>query len=347
VTDGIGATPPDAQSEQLRQYFPLTQLFTMRRILTILAAGTLALSACSDDSVGPPPNYVFVVIPNQSEISLTQDDSTEVSVIVKDTVSGGQMYFPQIDWSSDDPDIAVVEENDDGWQVRAVGAGSTQLHAVFNSAHGSVEGTIDVSVTGVPPASFVIGPDADVDDLGMYPGDADTLEVHIQDADGNDLDARRIAWTNSNEDAASVETFSTVTADTTIAGADTTVETTVSYFAVVTADSLGDAEITGEVDGHSQTLNVSITPRPVAVVVMDPDAGALHVGESMTITATPKGANGEALDRDIAWASADTTVATVDETGKVTAVGTGTVEITATSDGKVGTATILVVAGEN
>jgi hypothetical protein len=347
VTDGIGATPPDAQPEQLRHHFPFTQLFTMRRILTIIAAGTLALSACSDDSVGPPPNYVFVVIPNQSEISLSQDDSAEVSVTVKDTVSGGQMYYPQIDWSSDDPDIAVVEENDDGWQVRAVGAGSTQLHAVFNSAHGSVEGTIDVSVTAVPPASFVIGEDAADDNLPMYPGDADTLEVHILDADGNDLDARRIAWTNSNEDAASVETFSTVTADTTIAGADTTVETTVSYFAVVTADSLGDAEITGEVDGHSQTLNVSITPRPVAVVVMDPDAGALHVGESMTITATPKGANGEALDRDIAWASADTTVATVDETGKVTAVGTGTVEITATSDGKVGTATILVVAGEN
>lgn len=315
----------------------------MRRILTIIAAGTLALSACSDDSVGPPPNYVFVVIPNQSEISLSQDDSAEVSVIVKDTVSGGQMYYPQIDWSSDDPDIAVVEENDDGWQVRAVGAGSTQLHAVFNSAHGSVEGTIDVSVTAVPATSFTLSDD----ELDMYPGDADTLEVHIQDADGNDLDARRIAWTNSNEDAASVSTFANVTADTTIAGEDTTVVTTTTYFAVVTADSLGDAEITGEVDGHSQTIVVGVTPRPVAVVVMDPDAGALHVGESMTITATPKGANGEALDRDITWSSDDTGIATVDENGKVTAVGEGTVHITASSDGVDGVATILVVAGDN
>lgn len=315
----------------------------MRRILTIIAAGTLALSACSDDSVGPPPNYVFVVIPNQSEISLSQDDSAEVSVIVKDTVSGGQMYYPQIDWSSDDPDIAVVEENDDGWQVRAVGGGSTQLHAVFNSAHGSVEGTIDVSVTAVPATSFTLSDD----ELDMYPGDADTLEVHIQDADGNDLDARRIAWTNSNEDAASVSTFANVTADTTIAGEDTTVVTTTTYFAVVTADSLGDAEITGEVDGHSQTIVVGVTPRPVAVVVMDPDAGALHVGESMTITATPKGANGEALDRDITWSSDDTGIATVDENGKVTAVGEGTVHITASSDGVDGVATILVVAGDN
>jgi uncharacterized protein YjdB len=76
---------------------------------------------------------------------------------------------------------------------------------------------------------------------------------------------------------------------------------------------------------------------------MDPDAGALHVGESMTITATPKGANGEVLDRDVTWESADTTIATVDEDGKVTAVGAGTVEITATSETAHGVATILVV----
>jgi len=311
----------------------------MRRILTILAAGTLALSACSDDSVGPPPNYVFVVIPNQSEISLSQDDSAEVSVVVQDTVSGGRMYNAVIDWSSDDPDVAVVEENGDDWQVRAVGAGSTQLHAVFNGAHGDVEGTIAVSVTGVPAESFTLSDD----DLDMYLGDADTLEVHIKDADDNDLDPRRITWTNTDEDVASVTTFAKVTVDTTGSGDAATMDTTVTYFAVVSADSLGDAVITGDVDGHTQTIEVSVTPRPVAVVVMDPDAGALHVGESMTITATPKGANGEVLDRDVTWESADTTIATVDEHGKVTAVGAGTVDITATSETKHGVATILVV----
>jgi hypothetical protein len=317
----------------------------MRRILTILAAGTLALSACSDDSVGPPPNYVFVVLPNQSEISLSQDDSAEVSVVVEDTVSGGRMYNAVIDWSSDDPDVAVVEKNGDDWQVRAVGAGSTQLHAAFNSAHGSVEGTIDVSVTGVPAESFALGDG--VNALAMYPGDADTLEIHIHDADDNDLDPRRIAWTNSAEDVASVTTFAKVTVDTTGTGEAATMDTTVTYFAVVTADSLGDADITGEVEGNSQPVSVTVTLRPVDVVVMDPDAGALHVGESMTITATPKGANGEVLDRDITWSSDDEDVATVDENGKVTAVGAGTVHITATSETIDGVATILVVDNDS
>ena len=318
----------------------------MRRILTLLAAGTLALSACSDDTVSAPANYVFEVIPDQATLSLTQDDSAEVSVIVKDTVSGGQMYFPDIDWSSDDPDVAVVESTDDGWQVRAIGAGTTQLHAVFNALHGPVEGTIDVTVTGVPAASFALGESS----LALYPGDADTMEVHILDADGKDLSPRRISWENSADSVASVETFAKVLADTTISvdEKDTTVVTSVSYYAVVTANSIGDAEIVGDVEGHQQTITVSVSERPVDRVVMSPDVAGLHVGDKVTITATPMGANDEALtDRDIGWTSTDTAVATVDEDGVVTAVGVGTAEIKALVEGKFGTTSIIVVAGAN
>jgi hypothetical protein len=318
----------------------------MRRFLTILAAGTLALSACSDDSVGPPANYVFVVIPDQADISLVQDDSAKVSVVVEDTVSGGRMYNPDIDWSSDDPDVAVVEQNGDKWQVRAVGEGSTTLHAVFNAYHGPVEGTIDVSVTGVPAESFVLGPDGDDDNVSLYPGDADTLEVHIHDADDNELTARRISWDNSAEAVAAVKTFAKVSADTTVAGSDTTIVTSVSYWAVVTADSVGETTIVADVEGMQQTINVTVSERPVDKVVMDPDAAALHVGDKLTITATPKAANGESLDRDVTWGSSNPLVATVDSTGVVTAVGAGNASILATSGGKIGITSLLVVAND-
>lgn len=316
----------------------------MRRILTLLAAGTLALSACSDDTVNAPANYVFVVIPDQATLSLTQDDSAEVSVVVKDTVSGGHMYSPDIDWSSDDPDVAVVESNDDGWQVRAIGAGTTKLHAVFNALHGPVEGTIDVTVTGVPAASFALGESA----VGLYPGDVDTMEVHILDADGNELSPRRISWENSADSVASVETFAKVLADTTISAdeKDTTIVTSVSYYAAVTGNSIGDAEIVGDVEGHQQAITVSVTERPVASVEMDPDVAAMHVGDKLTITATPTGANDEALDREVVWATSNPLVATVDSTGVVTAVAAGNVSIAATSEGKVGTTAIIVGAEE-
>lgn len=317
----------------------------MRRILTLLAAGTLALSACSDDSVGPPPNYFFVVIPDQANISLMQDDSAEVSVVVQDTVSGGHMYSPQIDWSSDDPDVAVVEENGDKMQVRAIGEGSTTIHAVFNALHGPVEGTIDVEVTGVPAESFTLGEST----LSLYPGDADTMEVHIQDADGNDLAARRISWENSEDSVATVETFAKVLADTAVSGSDTTITTSVSYYAVVTANAIGETEIVGDVGGMTQTIAVTVSERPAASVVMSPDVTGLHVGETQTITATPKGANGETLTgRVIAWSSLDEDVATVDSTGVVTAVGEGTTQIKALvvnegGGGVFGTTSVIVI----
>ncbi len=319
----------------------------MRRFLAILAAGTLALSACSDDSVGPPPNYVFVVIPDQADIALTQDDSAAVSVVVEDTISGGHMYNPAIDWSSDDPDVAVVEQNGDDWQVRAIGEGSTTIHAVFNAYHGPVEGTIDVAVTGVPAESFTLGKNA----VSLYPGDADTVQVHIHDVDDNDLTARRISWENSDDSVASVKTFAKVLADTTVSGTDTTITTSVSYYAVVTAKAIGEAEIVGDVEEMTQTIAVTVSERPVASIVMSPDVTGLHVGETQKITATPKGANGEALtDRVVAWSSVNEVVATVDSTGVVTGVGEGTTQIKAVvvnGDSSIifGTTSVIVIPG--
>ncbi|HEU6450388.1 MAG TPA: Ig-like domain-containing protein [Gemmatimonadaceae bacterium] len=319
----------------------------MRRLLTFLAAGTLALSACSDDSVGPPANYVFVVIPNETDISLTQDDSAEVSAIVQDTISGGQMYYPDIDWSSDDPDVAVVEPNGDGWQVRAVGDGSTTIHAVFNAYHGPVEGTIAVSVTGVPATGFTVGPDGNDDNVALYPGDADTLRVLVQDADGNELSARRVSWDNDADSVASVELLTKVWTDTIdVDGEDSVVVDSVTYHAVVSGESVGNATLVAEVEGMQQTINVTVSPRPVDKIVMNPDAAALHVGDKLTITATPKAANGESLDRDVTWGSSNPLVATVDSTGVVTAVGAGNASILATSEGKIGITSLLVVANE-
>jgi hypothetical protein len=317
----------------------------MRRILTILAAGTLALSACSDDTVGPPANYVFVVIPNQADLALTQDDSVDVSAVVKDTVSGGQMYHPSLDWSSDDPDVAVVEENGDGWQVRATGPGATTIHAVFNAYHGPVEGAIAVSVTGVAATAFTVADN----DVSLFPGDADTIRVMVKDADGNELSPHRISWESSADSIATVEPLTRVWTDTiTVGEEDSVVVDSVTYYAVVTASEVGEAEITGSVEGLTdQTITVTIADRPVESVSMNPDAAALHVGDKLTITATPKAENGESLDRDITWLSSNPLVATVDTLGVVTAVAPGNASITAMSGGKVGITSLLVVANDD
>ena len=85
------------------------------------------------------------------------------------------------------------------------------------------------------------------------------------------------------------------------------------------------------------------TPAPVATVSVSPATANVLIGATVQLTATPKDANGTPLSgRVVTWASDNQAVATVSATGLVTAQAVGTATITATSEGKSGTAAITV-----
>ncbi len=85
-------------------------------------------------------------------------------------------------------------------------------------------------------------------------------------------------------------------------------------------------------------------PVPVAAVDVTPASASVPVGGTVQLTATPKDASGSPLSgRVVTWASSDAAVATVNESGLVTAVELGSATITATSEGQGGTATVTVV----
>ena len=91
----------------------------------------------------------------------------------------------------------------------------------------------------------------------------------------------------------------------------------------------------------------STEPPTVSTVVVSPASGTLLLGpaggQALQLTATPTAANGKALTaRPVTWSSNALGVATVSINGLVVAIGTGTVTITATSDGKSGTAQLTV-----
>ena len=84
-------------------------------------------------------------------------------------------------------------------------------------------------------------------------------------------------------------------------------------------------------------------PVPVASVTVTPASSDALVGGTVQLTAVAKDAQGNALaDRAITWSTASATVATVNASGLVTAVGAGTATISATSEGRSGSATITV-----
>jgi plastocyanin len=91
-------------------------------------------------------------------------------------------------------------------------------------------------------------------------------------------------------------------------------------------------------------------PAPVATVGISQSTASVHVNESVSLTASPKDANGTALSgRAVTWALTPATdVVTISPSGaavQVTGAKLGTATLTATSEGKTGTATVTVVAG--
>src|SRR5437867_3489219 len=73
---------------------------------------------------------------------------------------------------------------------------------------------------------------------------------------------------------------------------------------------------------------------PVATVTVVLNSSVLVVGQGTQGTATLRDADGNVLaGRDVTWASSNTNVATAATNGYVTAAGTGSATISATSEG--------------
>lgn len=84
-------------------------------------------------------------------------------------------------------------------------------------------------------------------------------------------------------------------------------------------------------------------PPPVALVELTPPNDTILIGGSTQLTASLKDEDGNILtSRAINWTSGSPTVASISQTGLVTGVADGTALITATSEGRTGSATIRV-----
>ena len=97
-------------------------------------------------------------------------------------------------------------------------------------------------------------------------------------------------------------------------------------------------------DSKEYTLNIKSATVPVTGVTLNQAELSLYTGESKTLTATVQ--PDSATNKNVTWESSNKSVATVDATGEVTAIGAGTATITVTTvDGnKTATCTVTVTA---
>jgi uncharacterized protein YjdB len=198
------------------------------------------------------------------------------------------------------------------------GCGPSKLVARSHPGDFTDTATITVACPPAPVASVSVTPAA----ASVLTGQTVQLAATPKDANGNPLGGRVVTWSSDN---------------TTIA--------TVSASGLVTANAVGSATITATSEGQSGASAITVSTVPVASVAVSPATASLSVGQTALLTATSKDANGNPLTgRAVTWSTDNGSVATVSGTGLVTAAGAGSATITATSEGKSGTASVTVTA---
>src|SRR5205807_692827 len=196
--------------------------------------------------------------------------------------------------------------------------GSFRVSATSHPDGTTGNATVTVAGCPTPVAAVTVSPSP----ASVQQGATVQLTATPQDANGNPLSGRVVTWSSNNTAVARV-----------------------NGSGLVTGVAAGTATITATSEGQSGTSDVTVTPAPVASVAVTPSPASVQVGLTLQLTATPKDANGNPLSgRVITWASDNTSVATVDGNGLVTAVAAGSATITATSEGKSGTSALTVTA---
>lgn len=307
----------------------------------VIAAAAMALSlvGCGVDinSIGLPPNVVMEKGETQQlEIEYGTDDKAEQEKIAE---AASKLT---IEWTSSDEEVVTVDATG---LITAVGAGEADVTASAK----------DVNISSTTHVKVVITP------TGVEA--PETLELVTNGENSKNLDAKmtpedatevKLAYTSSDESVATVDENGLVTAVAdgectittyVVADAPATAETATQEAAAVvtdeekptggenseavaTPDNL-DAAFGVVPEGLSATTKVTVTTK-VESITLDKTEGILNVGNTVTITATV--APEVATNPAVTWSSSDESVATVDETGKITAVATGNATITATSE---------------
>jgi len=288
-------------------------------IVTGVSPGAATITAASEGKSGTAavtvssvPVASVAVSPTSASVSVGQ--TVQLAATPKDA-NGNPLTGRTVTWSSGNTAVATVSASG---LVTGVSAGAATITAASEGQSGSAA----ITVTSVPVASVAVSPAS----ASVQTGQAVQLTATPKDANGNPLSGRTIVWMSSNTAAATVNTSGRVT-----------------------GVAAGSATITATSEGKSGTAAITVTappaPAPVATVAVSPASASVAAGQAVQLSAVTKDSAGTVLTgRTVTWASSNSGIASVSGSGFVTGVTVGAATITATSEGKSGTAAITVTA---
>jgi len=254
-------------------------------------------------------------------ISIRLDDATlnvgqlaHASATTTD-VNGQIVTGRSIIWSVDNSSvIAAVSTAGDKANITGRGQGMAVLTATSEGQSSSV--TVTVAMAPVQTVAVAL------ESPTILPGQTTQATAQLKDALGNVLTGRTVTWSSLDPSIA-----------------------TVSPVGVVTGVSTGAVIIRATSEGQTGDGTETVGSAPVATVTVNLSSTTLAPGQSTQATAIARDANGNVLTgRSVAWASLNTSIATVSISGVVTAVSAGSATIQATVETKIGTTTLTVAS---
>ena len=283
----------------------LIALFTI--LLSVSLIATYSCKKEKDKSVA-----VTEVRLDKTATTLVEGDTEELMA----TVMPENATDKGIEWKSDNESVATVSQTG---LVTALKDGSATITVITNDGEfrASCEVTVKkkvIAVTGVKLSAA---------SMTLREGDKGTLTATVEPANATN---KNVEWWTSDLDVVSVTSTS--------GGSNGYVE----------ARGAGKATVTVKTEDGEFSASCEITVEkkevPVTGIALDQSSLLLPVGNTYALKAHVQPSN--ATDQDIKWGSSNGGVATVDQTGKVTAVAAGTVDILATLAGKFARCTVQV-----
>ena len=225
----------------------------------------------------------------------------------------------KLEWTSSNENVATVDQNG---VVTRVGPGTTTITATATDGT-NVFGTCRVTVEEAPSALDLTPISAT---LNLDSGPRETRLTAT--ASGQGSAGAAITWTSSNPSVATVDQYGNVTA---VKVGSATITATATFRVNNSNKTISKTCAITVVDDNS-TLADKVT--------LDKEKHSMPTDGTVTLRATVSPAN--APVKTITWDSSNKNVATVDQNGKVTAVGPGQTMITATAYGNRGEAICVV-----
>ena len=229
---------------------------------------------------------------NKNETTMTIGNTEKLTA----TINPSNATNKNVTWESDKPDIVRV---DNEGNIEAVGVGEAVI--TVKTVDGNRTAQCRVTVEGIA----VTGVSLNKNETTMTIGNTEKLTATINPSNATN---KNVVWESDKPDIVRVDNEGNIT-----------------------AVGVGEAVITVKTVDGNKTAQCKVTVEGIAVtgVSLNKNETTMTIGNTEKLTATINPSN--ATNKAVTWESTNTNVATVDSTGKITAVGVGEATIRVTT----------------